>query len=88
MPSKYHTRALCQGTKSEQCLTVNPLLSPCGGGGGGLNREGRERGLLNLEKAMVSVFPKDLQNKVDKLKYKKVGAHAAGDKKQIQTSSC
>ena len=86
MPSKYHTRALCQGTKSEQCLTVNPLLSPCGGGG--LNREGGERGLLNLEKTMVSVFPKDLQNKVDKLKYKKVGAHAAGDKKQIQTSSC
>ena len=88
MPSKYHTRALCQGTKSEQCLTVNPLLSPCGGRGGGVNREGGERGLLNLEKTMVSVFPKDLQNKVDKLKYKKVGAHAAGDKKQIQTSSC
>ena len=59
-----------------------------GGRGGGLNREGGERGLLNLEKTMVSVFPKDLQNKVDKLKYKKVGAHAAGDKKQIQTSSC
>ena len=88
MPSKYHTRALCQGTKSEQCLTVNPLLSPCGGGGGrGLNRDRGEGGLLNLEKTMVSVFPKDLQNKVDKLKYKKVGGHAASDKKQIQTSS-
>ena len=87
MPSKYHTRTLCQGTKSEQCLTVNPLLSPCGGGGG-LNRDGGEGGLLNLEKTMVSVFPKDLQNKVDKLKYKKVGGPAADDKKQIQTSSC
>ena len=75
MPSKYHTRAPSQGTKSEQCLTVNPLLSPFGGG------------LLNLEKTMVSVFPKDLENKVDKLKYKKVGSHAADGKKQIQTSS-
>ena len=44
MPSKYHTRALCQGTKSEQCLTVNPLLSPYGGGGG-LNRDGGEGGV-------------------------------------------
>ena len=44
-------------------------------------------GLLNLEKTMVSVFPKDLENKVDKLKYKKVGSHAADGKKQIQTSS-
>ena len=52
----------------------------CWAGGGG--------GLLNLEKTMVSVFPKDLQKKVDKLKYKKVGGHAASDKKQIQTSSC
>ena len=56
--------------------------------GGGLNRDGGEGGLLNLEKTMVSVFPKDLQNKVDELKYKKVGGPAAGDKKQIQTSSC
>ena len=87
MPSKYHTRALCQGTKSEQCLTINPLLSPCGGGRV-LNRDGGEGGLLNLEKTMVSVFRKDLQNKVYKLKYKKVGGHAASDKKQIQTSSC
>ena len=50
-------------------------------GGGGLNRDGGEGGLLNLEKTMVSVFPKDLQKKVDKLKYKKVGGHAASDKK-------
>ena len=53
-----------------------------------LNRDGGEGGLLNLEKTMVSVFRKDLQNKVYKLKYKKVGGHAASDKKQIQTSSC
>ena len=57
-------------------------------GGGVLNRDGGEGGLLNLEKTMVSVFRKDLQNKVYKLKYKKVGGHAASDKKQIQTSSC
>ena len=55
------------------------LIERKGGGGGGL--------LLNLEKTMVSVFPKDLEIKVDKLKYKKVGGHAADDKKQIQTSS-
>ena len=59
-----------------------------GGGGGGVNIYGGGGGLLNLEKTMVSVFPKDLQNKVDELKYKKVGGPAAGDKKQIQTSSC
>ena len=52
-----------------------------------LNRDGGRGGLLNLEKKMVSVFPKDLENKVDKLKYKKVGGLAADDKKQIQTSS-
>ena len=46
MPSKYHTRALCQGTKSEQCLTVNPLLSPYGGGGGGLIETGERGGYL------------------------------------------
>ena len=86
MPSKYHTTAPCQGTKSEQCLTIYPLLSPFGGGGG-LIETGGEGGLLNLEKKMVSVFPKDLENKVDKLKYKKVGGLAADDKKQIQTSS-
>ena len=40
-------------------------------GGGGLNWE---RGLFNLEKIMVSVVHKDLQYKLEKLKYKKVGA--------------
>ena len=57
--------------------TVNPLLSPLGGlfisspfeGGGG----GRGRGLINSEKTMVSVLPEELEYKVEKLKYKKVG---------------
>ena len=40
-------------------------------------------GLFNLEKTMVSVLHKDLEYKVDKLKYKKVGGHAAEDQKQI-----
>ena len=59
--------------------TVNPLFSPPPQGGGGR--------LLNLEKMMVSVFHKDLEYKVDKLKYKMVGGHAAKDKNQIQTFS-
>ena len=57
--------------------TVNPLFSPPQGGGG----------LFNLEKMMVSVFHKDLEYKVDKLKYKMVGGHAAKDENQIQTFS-
>ena len=44
-------------------------------------------GLFNLEKMMVSVFHKDLEYKVDKLKYKMVGGHAAKDQNQIQTFS-
>ena len=36
---------------------------------------------------MASVLHKDLQYKVDKLKYKKIGGHAAEDQKQIRTSS-
>ena len=58
--------------------TVNPLFSPPQGVGGGL---------FNLEKMMVSVFHKDLEYKVDKLKYKMVGGHAARDENQIQTFS-
>ena len=44
-------------------------------------------GLFNLEKMMVSVFHKELEYKVDKLKYKMVGGHAAKDQNQIQTFS-
>ena len=56
--------------------TVKPLLSPLGGlfisspfeGGGGAGG-----GLINAEKTMVSVLPKEVEYKVEKLKYKKVG---------------
>ena len=41
--------------------TINPLLSPLGGGG-------RDRGLFNIEKTMVLVLHKDLEYIVDKLK--------------------
>ena len=37
------------------------------------------RGLFNLEKTMVSVLKKKLEYKVEKLKKKKVGGHAAED---------
>ena len=58
-------------------------------GGGGLYRDGSlfERGgLFNLEQTMVSVLHKELEYKVEKLKYKKVRGHAAEDHKQIRTS--
>ena len=48
-------------------------------GGGG--------GLFNLEKMMVLVLHKELEYKVEKLKYKKVEGHAAKDQDQIRTSS-
>jgi len=40
-------------------------------------------GLFNLEKAMVLVLHKELEYKVKKLNYKKVGGHAAKDQNQI-----
>ena len=72
--------------------TVNPLLSPRGGlcipspleGGGGLFER---RDLFNLEKTMESVPHKELEYKVEKLKNKKVGGHAAEDQNQTRTSS-
>ena len=42
---------------------------------GGLFKRGR--GLFDLEKTKVSVLHKELEYKVGKLKYKKVGGHAA-----------
>ena len=58
---------------------INPLLSSPGGlisntfvGGGGL---------FNLAKTIVSVLHKELERGVEKLKYKKVGGHAAEDQK-------
>ena len=44
-------------------------------------------GLFNLEKMMVSVLHKELEYKVEKLKNKKVGGHAAEDQNQIRTCS-
>ena len=44
-------------------------------------------GLLNLGETMVSVLHKELENKVEKLKYKKIGGHAAEDQNQTRTSS-
>ena len=66
---------------------MNPLFSPSGSlfisspfeGGGGLIETG---GLFNLEKTMVSVLQKKLEYKVEKLKNKKVGGHAAEDQNQ------
>ena len=62
-----------------QC-TVNPLLTNSRGYFkhvlGGLNRDGgliRDRGVLfNLAKIVVSVLHKELEHKVEKLKYKKL----------------
>ena len=84
--------------------TVNPLLSPWGGGGrgaylfqvhlwggeGGLIEAGdllEMGGLFNLEKTMASVLHKELEQKVEKLKNKRDGGHAAEDQNQIRTSS-
>ena len=61
------------------------------GGVGGLNRDVRgvfeRRGLFHLERTMVSVLHKELEYKVEKIKYNKVGRHGAKDQNQIQTSS-
>ena len=46
----------------------------------------KREGLFNLEKTTVSVLHKELEYKVEKLKYKKVG-DAAEDQNQIRTSS-
>ena len=47
--------------------------------GGGIFKR---QDLFNLEKTTVSVLHKELEYKVEKLKYKKVG-HAAEDQNQI-----
>ena len=59
-------------------------------GGGGLIEAGDllEMGdLFNLEKTMASVLHKELEQKVEKLKNKRDGGHAAEDQNQIRTSS-
>ena len=40
-------------------------------------------GLLHLEKTIVSALHKELEYKVEKLKYRKVEHHAAEDQKRI-----
>ena len=69
-------------------ITINSLLSPLreliyfkpisGGGDGGGG------GLFNL---VVSVLHKELEFKVEKFKYKKVGGHAAENQNQIRISN-
>ena len=61
-----------------------------GGVGGGLIEAGDllEMGdLFNLEKTMVSVLHKELEQKVVELKNKRDVGHAAEDQNQIRTSS-
>ena len=65
-------------------VTVNLLLSPAGGGGGGaylfqahlrgslIVGSWGKGGLFNLDTMMVSVLHKELEYKVEKLKYKNV----------------
>ena len=50
-------------------LFISSSFEWVGGGGG----------LIKLEKTVVSVLHKELEYKVEKLKYKKVGDHAAED---------
>ena len=52
--------------KCQNVTTVNPPYLRCGGGGGGGGSS------INLEKTMVSALHRELQNQVEKLKYKKV----------------
>ena len=83
---------------SDECIAVNPLLNPQRAYllqahlRGGLNRDwgliwDGGGGVINLEKMIVSVLHKQLEHKVEKLKNKKVGGHAAEDQNQIWTSS-
>ena len=59
------------GVVAQFARTINPLLSPpspFGGGEGGLSER---EGLFNLQTTMVSVLHKELEYKVETLKYKK-----------------
>ena len=82
-------------------ITVNPLLTPPPPGGGLIYAKsiwGRlssdERliwegggAYLIQKKIMASALHEELEYKVDNLKYKTVGGHAAEDQNQIPTSS-
>ena len=54
---------------------------------GELNRDGGGGGGLILAKTIVPVFHKELDYKVERLKYKRLRGHAAEDQNQIRTSS-
>ena len=82
-------------------ITVNPLLTPPPPGGGLFISSPFEGGLvatrglfergggayLIQKKIMASALHEELEYKVENLKYKTVGGHAAEDQNQIPTSS-
>ena len=59
-------------------------FKPIEEGGGGLIETG---GVFNLKMTMVSVLHKELDCKVERLKYKKLLGHAAEDQHQHRSSS-
>ena len=79
--------------------SCKPYQTPSGGGyfkpiWGSVNRDGRliweGQGLFDLETTMVSVLHKELEYKVEKLKYKTFWGHSSSklkDQNQIRTSS-
>ena len=96
MYSSSYFKSLSTGGNVSKAL-VNKFrkssINPPGGGGACLFQTHLRGGLIetgvltNLAKTMVSVLHKELEYKVERLKYKKVGGHAAEDQKQIRTSS-
>ena len=56
-------------------------------GGGGVNTGGRG-GLFDLAKTMASVFHKELEYKVDKLKYKNLDVLQARMKNKCELPIC
>ena len=70
------TLRYCKSSIKPPVGLINFILGPFEG----------EGGLFNLE-TMASVLHKELEYKVNKLKYKKVGGHAAQDQNKIRTSS-
>ena len=94
---KVDFRLYADDTQSYRKSSIKPrgggglfISSPFVGGGGGLIEAGdllEMGGLFNFEKTMASVLHKELEQKVEKLKNKNDGGHAAEDQNQIRTSS-